>query len=948
MQHTYYNSKYWANALTLKGSPGEIGSLTRSISNARLDLNPHQIDAALFALRSPLSNGVILADEVGLGKTIEAGIAIAQRWAERKRRILLIVPASLRKQWQQELESKFYLPTIILDSKICKQLQKEGQSHPLNQNSAIVICSYHFASSRRQEIKAIPWDLAVIDEAHRLRNVYKTSSKLAKHIRGSLESVHKLLLTATPLQNSLMELYGLVSVIDPHVFGDPYSYRYQFINATNDTLRNIQLRERLMPICIRTLRKQVVEYIPFTERILITQDFVPNNDEHRLYELISAYLQRDGLIALPSSQRTLITLVLRKLLASSTFAISKTLKKLVARLEQLSKDLDIFDDEDLEGIDELEDELAEELEDSDDSQVVPTDQAVDPEILKAELKELRGYADMAEKIQANAKGQALPIALDVAFTKAEQLGAQRKAVIFTESRRTQQYLYELLTDNGYKDKLILFNGQNNDQRSKEIYKQWLQRHEGQDVITGSKAIDVKGAIVDYFRSQGEILIATEAAAEGINLQFCSLVVNYDLPWNPQRVEQRIGRCHRYGQKHDVVVVNFINQRNAADRRVHQLLREKFRLFDGVFGASDEVLGALESGVDIERRIAEVYQQCRTAEEIEVAFDSLQADLEEKIQSRLADTRRSLLENMDEEVTSRLRVHQNETIESLNERQRWLLSLTQMELDGQAQFDSEQPRFCYSGTDAHQGYYHLDWKRAEENNEIFYRQDHPLALKVIEKASSRDLPVQELTINYSAYPAKISALEPFIGSSGWMELHKLTVEAFETDEFLVFAARTDDGRVLDQELATKLMLLPASAKECSQSPADLYSLLESEVKKKIDEVDVRNGKFFEEEVLKLDRWSEDLKKGLEQEIKDLDKELRQARIQAKLATSLSDKLKAQKLIKEIEKARNTKRKELYEQQDTIDSQRDELIGRIEKQLKQRSFTQQLFQAKWRLS
>ena len=111
---------------------------------------------------------------------------------------------------------------------------------------------------------------------------------------------------------------------------------------------------------------------------------------------------------------------------------------------------------------------------------------------------------------------------------------------------------------------------------------------------------MRSALVDYFRDNGRIMIATEAAAEGINLQFCSLVVNYDLPWNPQRIEQRIGRCHRYGQEHDVVVVNFLNRRNEADKRVFQLLSEKFRLFDGVFGASDEVLGALESGVDIER------------------------------------------------------------------------------------------------------------------------------------------------------------------------------------------------------------------------------------------------------------------------------------------------------------------------------------------------------------
>ncbi len=239
---TPYHSKYWAYALTLVGDAGSIETLSRSISNARVDLNPHQIDAAMFALRSPLSNGAILADEVGLGKTIEAGIVIAQRWAERKRRILLIVPASLRTQWQQELESKFYLPTSILDSKIFNQAKKDGLENPFKQNNRLVICSYHFASAKKDEINRIPWDLVVIDEAHRLRNIYKTSSVLAKNIANALGPVPKLLLTATPLQNSLMELYGLVSVIDNHVFGDAFSFREQFIRTTNERARNISLQ----------------------------------------------------------------------------------------------------------------------------------------------------------------------------------------------------------------------------------------------------------------------------------------------------------------------------------------------------------------------------------------------------------------------------------------------------------------------------------------------------------------------------------------------------------------------------------------------------------------------------------------------------------------------------------------------------------------------------------
>ncbi|MGB6848889.1 MAG: helicase-related protein, partial [Thermoanaerobaculia bacterium] len=445
-----------------------------------------------------------------------------------------------------------------------------------------------------------------------------------------------------------------------------------------------------------------------------------------------------------------------------------------------------------------------------------------------------------------------------------------------------------------------------------------------------------------------ILIATEAAAEGVNLQFASLVVNYDLPWNPQRVEQRIGRCHRYGQKHDVVVVNFLNRRNEADQRVFQLLSEKFRLFEGVFGASDEVLGALESGVDIERRIAQVYQECRTSQEIRSAFDALQADLDTQIQARLTQTRKSLLEHFDEDVRSRLRVSQQKTVETLSQRERWLLDLTRTEMSGHAEFDPALPRFRYTGPDARKGWYNLDWKQAETRGEHFYRQDHPLAVQLIDRAIARDLAPTELRLNYSGYDSKISILEPFVEQSGWLELSKLTVEALNTDEFLIFAARTESGQVLDEEICGKMLLLPGQAGDSCPEAPDLSGVRQTEVQAKLESIDKRNREFFDEEVLKLDRWSEDLKQGLEREIKEIDKHIREARRTAALAQSLQDKLAEQKVIKALEKTRNTKRRELFDAQDAIDAQREELIVSIEKQLKQLRSVQTLFAIRWILT
>ncbi len=944
---TPYHSRYWAELLTLDRPDDEVESLARSISNSRLDLNPHQVEAALFALRSPLSRGVILADEVGLGKTIEAGLVIAQRWAERRRRMLLIVPASLRKQWVQELESKFFIPAAILESKAYAAAKDSGSANPFLQDGRLVVCSYHFASAKQEDIQAVNWDLVVIDEAHRLRNIYKPSTVMSKRIKKATESAPKLLLTATPLQNSLMELYGLVSVIDEHVFGGVDSFRDQFTRLLmSEEDRNQDLRDRLSAVCTRTLRRQVVEYIPFTARIAITQDFTPTPEEQELYDLVSVYLQREVLFAIPTSNRALITLVLRKLLASSTFAIAGTLRRLADRLEGMA-DGELLDPDDFDTLDELRDEWAEELPDSPadegDQPAQIAEKTTAPASLVDELKELRSYAALAESITKNAKGEALIPALRAALDKADSLGAARKALIFTESRRTQKYLFDLLSRNGYEGQVITISGTNSDPESRRIYDLWLRRHEGSSMITGSRAVNSKTAIIEHFKNSGTILIGTEAAGEGVNLQFCSLVVNYDLPWNPQRIEQRIGRCHRYGQKHDVVVTNFVNRSNAADQRVYQLLSEKFHLFDGVFGASDDVLGALESGVDFERRVAEIYQTCRTTGEIGQAFNALQEELEEEIQNRLEDTRQALLESFDEYVSRRLQVSHDRAVESLNDRQRWLLSLTRYELDGRAQFDETEPSFVLDGVRT----FHLDWKEAEEHDYTFYRLDHQLAQEVLQQAKARSLPAAHLEFDYSGHAGLLSSVEPLVGQSGWLEVAKLTVRSLATAEYLLLSGMTDAGESVPSEVCDQLFsVLAAVGRDGAEPPrTELRAIRENLTDEVLRETERRNALFFDEEVVKLDRWADDLKQGLERELKELDREIREAQRNARLSLQLSEKLQAQKHVRDLERRRAQKRRSLYNEQDRIDAQRDELIQGMESQLKMEHTIALVFAVRW---
>ncbi len=310
-----------------------------------------------------------------------------------------------------------------------------------------------------------------------------------------------------------------------------------------------------------------------------------------------------------------------------------------------------------------------------------------------------------------------------------------------------------------------------------------------------------------------------------------------------------------------------------------------------------------------------------------------------------------MENFDEDVRSRLKISREKTLEYLSHREHWLLDLTRVELDGQAQFDPQMPRFLYTGEAAagfRQGWYNLDWKVAEASDEHFYRPDHPLAQRLIERAIARRLPVAEVVFDYGRHPSKISVIEALVGQSGWMEISKLTVEAVEVDEFLVFAARTDHNQILDEEICRKLMSVPAQLGPETPDAADLSEQRKAEMTTRLGEIDTRNGQFFDEEVQKLDRWSEDLKLSLEHEIKELDKQIRELRRSAALAQSLQDKLAHQKQLRDLERRRNGKRRELFDAQDAIDQQREELIGKIEKQLKHTFDVRPLFTIRWRVA
>ena len=927
-KYTQYQTRYFAEQLSLKRPQSSVDNLASAMSGTKVDLNPHQVDAALFALRSPLSSGTLLADEVGLGKTIEAGLVLSQFWAERKRKNLLIVPASLRMQWRQELTEKFFIDSILMEATPFNKAKREGKPNPFDIDGRVVICSYNFAARKDAEIRTVPWDLVIMDEAHRLRNVYKKSNVTGKKLKRALDGRKKLLLTATPLQNNLMELYGLASIIDDHAFGDARTFRDMYVTASNVDLRNKNLKDRLQHICHRTLRKQVTEYIRYTNRHAILQAYAPSAEEEELYNGISDYLQSDKLYALPQGQRTLITMVLRKLLASSSFAISGTLSSLIERLEGLlagvEGDLDMSD-YDAYG------DLMDGNQDEEDIGAPNLVQERDKILL--ELERLNEYASLANSITHNAKGDNLLFALEKGFAKIEELGGKRKAVIFTESRRTQEYLLRLLSDNGYEDKIVFLNGSNNDEVSKRIYEDWKQRHDGDGAISGSRQADMKAAVVEEFRDRASILIGTEAAAEGINLQFCSLLVNYDLPWNPQRIEQRIGRCHRYGQKNDVVVINFLNKRNAADVRVYELLSEKFNLFNGVFGSSDEVIGSIESGVDFEKRIAGIYQKCKTSDEIQAEFDALQDELAESIDEKMVEARHSILENFDEDVAARLKDCQTSTVASLDKFSQWTLFF--LLAHGAERVTPENKlRFRFGG-DPSGRVYNLQWRDAEDEGDTFLRRDDPRYLHWIDEAKSIDLPFGSVKFLYSNSDRRVSYLDEHPGIRGVITIDKLSYSGIGEEEHLVITAVTDDGRQLDEDLVNTLFELPAELTDAAGAVnGEVEALRKERVEQRQRAIEAANKQYYLDECAKLDAYSEDLKEGLQRELNDIKKAITEKNREFRNSTDLplDEMLAVKDELEELKRKRKRMQRDLYDREDEIEAQNEQLQAEMREKLR----------------
>jgi hypothetical protein len=877
-----FNQRILAEDLVRVRRPDDLERYAASQRQARIDPNPHQIDAVIFALRRLREGGCILADEVGLGKTIEAGLVMAQSRAEGAQRILLIVPKSLIGQWQNELSNLFAI-----------QAQDDHRSFVA---PGVYLVGREFAGSERGSAalnSAPPFDLVVIDEAHEIFSaLHKRYSRdglyedvsdealMAHRVRGFLRSSAVLLLTATPMQNSLAELWGLVQYVEPTgtLLGDIATFRKVFCDEDDRTLvpgQEHELQRRLGVVLQRTLRRQAQEFLdrPFTQRRCRLYEYSMSEDERSLYDDVTEYLLQPSLYAFSGSQRRLLLIGFHRRMASSIPALAASLENVAARLRRIR------------GKSEPDDaarNIYRDLEDEDELVVGPQEGALtaDDSILQAELARVEGFITRARSLPHDAKARSFQDAIRVVLNVGESGSGSGKAVVFTESITTQEYLRTLLLAMGLRDEEItLFRGVNDHERAQQAYARW-QQEEGAHFPRGAKPsreVAVRLALVHEFRTRSRVLICTEAGAKGLNLQFCNTVINYDLPWNPQRIEQRIGRCHRYSQQHDVTVVNFLARDNEAHRLTFEILSQKLDLFGKVLDASDTVLHEPQTdtpeivvsalSVELESDLRNIYSRSRTVDEVTREIAALRDKIAERrviyekeyqrtsqiIESRFDENVRKVFKNLREELPHGL-AGLDKDVAELVEGYLSVQGLNYQRSDkaGRALFQISQSEVLPPGIGEGRRFSTGDARSindAEALNLV-----HPLVRNAIADARNWQGGSVELQLPSNPSPELVA----LAGEIGVLRVALAEYNGFEPVQRLV-AAAVIDGNPIDPIVAGSLMRLQATDTAIPELVLDqelVNDALDEAVFVDQRDIEKTEQKHFDQAIRQLERFVED--------------------------------------------------------------------------------------------
>jgi len=821
--HAYYQ------ASTLANYAYDRDRLTVALASSEVEIFPFQVAAALFAMRSPFIMGAVLCDDGSLGKTYEALLVLSQRWHEGCRRIIIIVPAPLLGQWRRLIDRRFSLPLFVVDgSERPPENQDQEMDNPFRQVGAI-LTTYDYAAEQADLISEVEWELAVFEEAHHLRQAHSGESRKLPAVKAAVGRAFKLLLTATPIQNSILDIYGLINFIDEGVFYSEDAFYRRYFRRTENYG---ELAERLRPYCFRTRRDEVAGYLKITQRLAVTCEYALTGEERQLHGLLADYLDRPVKVAFPKMDVYDLALMLWRSFSSSPAAFGQTLRGVISRLEKNSDDQAVAD----------------------------------------ELNLFREMLSLCEGIDGGTKAETFLKVLRQSLTRLKKAGAAPKALIFTDNIATQKYLFQLLNHGRFRGRVLTFNG-----KSSRDY-----------------------SLMDRFQNEADILIATDLAAEGFNLEFCSLVINYDLPYNALKVEQRVGRCHRQGQANDVLVVNFLCRENFYDVRLLELINKRLLQFDGVFGLAEDWLGQFGSVQEYDLTAA----QARSKAEIEAAFERLLEEHKDSNKALVRSAEDILFSGFTDEIHSQAVVsprYLKDKVKALNDS---LWAVTRWFFDGKEGYELDdetrtlriglRPEKVFTGTIPRRREYSMTDRSLPKTG--WYTIISPLAQNILGEIFWRGIPDRgEIKVEAEMEPCRIG-------------FYEITIKAdfFNQWRYCVLVGRTASGRVMDEAECRRIMELPVQSYQADReiygrrdgrskpkAPDPLDKLVDPEPfrRETVKSVDLAES----QEIARLKAYNLEAKLDLERRLDRLRRQISQAESRLGQASAPLEKLEAMKFL-----------------------------------------------------
>lgn len=849
--HVYYTARNLANL-------AQKEKLVPVFASSDIQVYPFQIAAASFAMRSPYQKGVILCDEAGMGKTHEAMLIVVQKWLEGIRNILISIPnADLLMQWIDTLDHCYTIPYVVLTGREDWEQNISDENTNAFEQNAVILTTYDFLTEQKEAAKNIQWSLTVFEEANALSSVSNENSKQAKILKEIAEDSFKILLTGTPIEKNIMDLYGLMYIIDETVLPDAETYMKRYLRKPENYP---ELAEIVSKYCFRTLRSQAKQYAKIPERVLVTLEYTPSAKERQLYDLLYTYVHKENKVAFPEMSSYDLALRLLGLQSSSTAAVLQTIKGIIKRLERLPNAED-------------------------------------------ELSELRKMESLAESIKTDEKAKLLLKWLAKIMPLLRKLGANKKAVIFTESVETQKVLYGLLKE---KYQTMVYNGSAN------------------------------YSAIKAFKEHGEILLSTDNGARGFDLQESALVINYDLLYNTLKMEQRIDRCHRLNQKNDVLAVAFINKNNFADVRKLELVNKRFLVSDGVFGVSDPVIGGFTD--DMTAAVDMITKKARTKKEIDYAYKNILTEFEEENKQLVSQSEALLFTSFSEEVASKITITPQYIKDRSEEINNDLWAVTKYFFKDKMGFyidDETRTISCYGRTpkvftgaamrrneysmakdyQPRSGRHTLTGSLARNIfNEIFWVGIPDKGTIYVEKG------IEPCTIGY--YQVKVKPKGEYWGGTYYYPL----------------IGKTSNGRILTNEECQNIMQLPVlhftnygdtygerDGLTKTKPAEDLDNLIDT--KEFIKQTSIKMEDAQKEEILKMQNRTLDLKAGLERTLDDLQIQLQQTEQTMENSVTRFEKICLQKELSVLHKEFKMREQNLFFDNLRLEQELEEQIDRL---------------------